>query len=167
MLANDSLILDANTIRRFSEKRQQSGCVWWFTTRKTGVNAVNRQHLLGLGRYATAWKWHQKPLFFPSTLRTPNLDGLAKSPIHPRRINIGVTSIRVALVSQRTLSTLHFSGFASRISNFFRGRPKHAFVRDRRPSEDRPQRVSLGEKPDQAAGVQEDDAFTEYPSIGL
>jgi hypothetical protein len=34
--------------------------MWWFTTRKTGVNAVNFQQLLGFVSYETAWKWLQK-----------------------------------------------------------------------------------------------------------
>jgi len=34
--------------------------MWWFTTRKSGVNAVNLQELLGLGSYHTAWSWMQK-----------------------------------------------------------------------------------------------------------
>ena len=34
--------------------------MWWFTTRKSGVNAVNLQELLGLGSYHTAWCWLQK-----------------------------------------------------------------------------------------------------------
>jgi hypothetical protein len=31
-----------------------------FTTRKSGVNAVNLKDLLGLGRYHAAWRWLQK-----------------------------------------------------------------------------------------------------------
>lgn len=34
--------------------------MWWFTTRKSGVNAVNLKDLLGLGSYGTAWSWLQK-----------------------------------------------------------------------------------------------------------
>ena len=34
--------------------------MWWFTTRKSGVNAVNLQELLGLGSYQTAWLWLHK-----------------------------------------------------------------------------------------------------------
>lgn len=34
--------------------------MWWFTTRKSGVNAINLQDLLGLGSYNTAWRWLQK-----------------------------------------------------------------------------------------------------------
>lgn len=34
--------------------------MWWFTTRKSGLNAVNLQELLGLGSYHTAWSWLQK-----------------------------------------------------------------------------------------------------------
>jgi transposase-like protein len=34
--------------------------MWWFTTRKSGVNAINLQDLLGLGSYHTAWRWLQK-----------------------------------------------------------------------------------------------------------
>lgn len=34
--------------------------LWWFSTRKTGVNAINLQQLLGLGSYQTAWEWLQK-----------------------------------------------------------------------------------------------------------
>jgi len=30
--------------------------MWWFTTRKSGVNAVNLKDLLGLGSYNTAWR---------------------------------------------------------------------------------------------------------------
>ena len=34
--------------------------MWWFTTRKSGINAVNLQELLGFGSYTTAWTWLQK-----------------------------------------------------------------------------------------------------------
>ena len=34
--------------------------LWWFTTRKSGVNGVNPKELLGLGSYHTAWCWLQK-----------------------------------------------------------------------------------------------------------
>ena len=34
--------------------------LWWFSTRKSGVNAVALQELLGLGSYRTAWCWLQK-----------------------------------------------------------------------------------------------------------
>jgi transposase-like protein len=34
--------------------------MWWFTTRKSGVNAVNLQDLLGFGSYNTAWSWLHK-----------------------------------------------------------------------------------------------------------
>ena len=34
--------------------------MWWLTTRKSGVNAVNLQNLLGFGSYSTAWSWLQK-----------------------------------------------------------------------------------------------------------
>jgi len=34
--------------------------MWWFTTRKSGVNAVNLKDLLGLGSYQTAWSWLHK-----------------------------------------------------------------------------------------------------------
>ncbi len=34
--------------------------LWWFSTRKTGVNATALQELLGLGSYQTAWCWLQK-----------------------------------------------------------------------------------------------------------
>ena len=34
--------------------------LWWFTTRKTGINALILQALLGLGSYDTAWIWLHK-----------------------------------------------------------------------------------------------------------
>ncbi|MBW1866232.1 MAG: IS1595 family transposase [Deltaproteobacteria bacterium] len=34
--------------------------MWWFTTRKSGINAVNLKELLGFGSYGTAWNWLQK-----------------------------------------------------------------------------------------------------------
>ena len=34
--------------------------MWWFTTRKSGVNAVNLKELLGFGSCGTAWTWLQK-----------------------------------------------------------------------------------------------------------
>jgi transposase-like protein len=34
--------------------------MWWFTTRRSGVNAVNLKELLGFGSYETAWVWLQK-----------------------------------------------------------------------------------------------------------
>jgi transposase-like protein len=36
--------------------------MWWFTSRKSGVNAVNLKDLLGLGSYQTAWTWFHKLL---------------------------------------------------------------------------------------------------------
>lgn len=34
--------------------------LWWFSTRKSGVNALALKELLGLGSYRTAWCWLQK-----------------------------------------------------------------------------------------------------------
>ena len=34
--------------------------MWWFTTRKSGINATNLKELLGFGSYGTAWTWLQK-----------------------------------------------------------------------------------------------------------
>jgi hypothetical protein len=34
--------------------------MWWFTTRKSGINATNLKQLLGLGSYGTAWTWLHK-----------------------------------------------------------------------------------------------------------
>src|SRR5210317_1736108 len=34
--------------------------MWWFTTRRSGVNAVNLKELLGFGSYNTAWNWLHK-----------------------------------------------------------------------------------------------------------
>lgn len=34
--------------------------LWWFSTRKAGVNAVALQEMFGLGSYRTAWCWLQK-----------------------------------------------------------------------------------------------------------
>ncbi len=34
--------------------------LWWFSTRKSGVNALALQQQLGLGSYRTAWCWLQK-----------------------------------------------------------------------------------------------------------
>ena len=34
--------------------------LWWFSTRKSSVNATALQELLGLGSYQTAWCWLQK-----------------------------------------------------------------------------------------------------------
>jgi len=34
--------------------------LWWFSTRKSGINAVALQEWLGLGSYRTAWCWLQK-----------------------------------------------------------------------------------------------------------
>jgi transposase-like protein len=34
--------------------------LWWFSTRKSGVSAVELKELLGLGSYQTAWTWLQK-----------------------------------------------------------------------------------------------------------
>ena len=34
--------------------------MWWFSTRKSGVNAINLKQLLDLGSYKTAWQWLQK-----------------------------------------------------------------------------------------------------------
>jgi hypothetical protein len=34
--------------------------MWWFTTRKSEINAVNLKELLGFSSYGTAWCWLQK-----------------------------------------------------------------------------------------------------------
>jgi len=34
--------------------------MWWFTARKSGINAVNLKELMGFGSYGTAWTWMQK-----------------------------------------------------------------------------------------------------------
>lgn len=34
--------------------------LWWFSTRKSGINATALQELLGLRSYQTAWSWLQK-----------------------------------------------------------------------------------------------------------
>jgi transposase-like protein len=34
--------------------------MWWFTTRKSGINAVTLKELLGFGSYSTAWIWLHK-----------------------------------------------------------------------------------------------------------
>ena len=54
--------LIAGTILQNSKKPITSWfkAMWWFTTRKSGVNAINLQDLLGLGSYETAWSWLQK-----------------------------------------------------------------------------------------------------------
>lgn len=54
--------LTAGTIMHDSKKpiTYWFKAMWWFTTRKSGLNAVNLQNLLGLGCYGTAWAWLQK-----------------------------------------------------------------------------------------------------------
>ena len=54
--------LAAGTIRDSSKKpiTYWFKAMWWFTTRKKGVNAVNLQQLSGFGSYETAWIWMQK-----------------------------------------------------------------------------------------------------------
>ena len=54
--------LTAGTILHSSKKplRYWFKAMWWFTTRKSGINAVTLQELLGLGSYSTAWVWLHK-----------------------------------------------------------------------------------------------------------
>ena len=54
--------LSAGTIMHGTKKpvRYWFKAMWWFTTRKCGVNAVNLKELLGFGSYDTAWRWLQK-----------------------------------------------------------------------------------------------------------
>jgi hypothetical protein len=54
--------LTAGTIMANSQKpiTYWFKAMWWFTTRKSGINAVNLKELLGFGSYATAWSWLQK-----------------------------------------------------------------------------------------------------------
>ena len=54
--------ITAGTILHSTKKplRAWFKAMWWFTTRKSGVNAVNLKDLLGLGSYNTAWRWLQK-----------------------------------------------------------------------------------------------------------
>lgn len=53
--------LTADTIMHDSKKpiTYWFKAMWWFTTRKSGVNAINLQDLLGFS-YVTAWSWLQK-----------------------------------------------------------------------------------------------------------
>jgi transposase-like protein len=53
--------LTANTIMHDTKKpiTHWFKAMWWFTTRKSGVNAINLQDLLGCS-YVTAWSWLQK-----------------------------------------------------------------------------------------------------------
>ena len=54
--------LTAGTIMHQTKKplRLWFKAMWWFTTRKSGVNAINLKGLLGFGSYGTAWHWMQK-----------------------------------------------------------------------------------------------------------
>jgi len=54
--------LTADTIMDSSKKpiTYWFKAMWWFTTRRSGVNAVNLKELLGFGSYGTAWHWLQK-----------------------------------------------------------------------------------------------------------
>ncbi|MEX2231531.1 MAG: IS1595 family transposase, partial [Cyclobacteriaceae bacterium] len=54
--------LTAGTIMNQTKKplRLWFKAMWWFTTRKSGVNAINLKDLLGFGSYGTAWHWLQK-----------------------------------------------------------------------------------------------------------
>ena len=54
--------LTAGTILHSSKKplRCWFKAMWWFTTRKSGINAVTLQHLLGFRSYGTAWSWLHK-----------------------------------------------------------------------------------------------------------
>lgn len=53
--------LTADTIMHDSKKpiTYWFRAMWWFTTRNSGVNAINMQDLLGFS-YVTAWSWLQK-----------------------------------------------------------------------------------------------------------
>jgi len=54
--------LTAGTILHSSKKplRFWFKAMWWFTTRKSGINAVTLKELLGFGSYSTAWVWLHK-----------------------------------------------------------------------------------------------------------
>jgi transposase-like protein len=54
--------LTAGTILHSSKKplRHWFKAMWWFTTRKSGINAVTLQQLLGFRSYGTAWSWLHK-----------------------------------------------------------------------------------------------------------
>jgi transposase-like protein len=54
--------LTAGTVMESSKKpiTYWFKAMWWFTTRKSGINAVNLKELLGFGSYGTAWTWLQK-----------------------------------------------------------------------------------------------------------
>jgi transposase-like protein len=54
--------LTAGTIMHATKKplRYWFKAMWWFTTRKSGVNAINLKDLLALGSYGTAWTWLHK-----------------------------------------------------------------------------------------------------------
>ncbi len=54
--------LTAGTIMHQTKKplRFWFKAMWWFTTRKSGINAINLKDLLGFGSYGTAWHWLQK-----------------------------------------------------------------------------------------------------------
>ena len=69
--------------------------MWWFTTRKAGVNAVNLRDLWGFGCYDTAWHWLQKlrrcttPVktdkSFPVTLKSMNFSSAVKNLEYKKR----------------------------------------------------------------------------------
>jgi len=82
--------------------------LWWFSTRKTSVNATALQELLGLRSYQTAWCWLQK---FRTCTVFPNRSKLSgcieadefflggeKSGIHGR----GTDKCKVAIAVERT-----------------------------------------------------------------
>ena len=54
--------LTAGTILHSSKKplRCWFKAMWWFTTRKSGINALTLKELLGFGSYSTAWSWLHK-----------------------------------------------------------------------------------------------------------
>jgi transposase-like protein len=54
--------LTAGTILHSSKKPLKCWfkAMWWFTTRKSGINALTLKELLGLRSYGTAWTWLHK-----------------------------------------------------------------------------------------------------------
>jgi transposase-like protein len=54
--------LTANTVMHGTKKPLMFWfkAMWWFTTRQSGVNAINLKDLLGLRSYQTAWVWLHK-----------------------------------------------------------------------------------------------------------
>ena len=82
--ASTSILLTVGTVMDSSKKPITCWfkAMWWFTSRKSGINAVNLKELSGFGRDHTAWCWLQKSRRCSIRRDREKIFGSLQTPIH-------------------------------------------------------------------------------------